>query len=233
MKELSAADRDKELWTALCRSETDFYQARMAFLALVDNPVPILRQALKVPSQRGTALRVLEVADQAIREELFFDLIALATSDHSDIDLVRQAIKGVRRSHREKLIHAFVDRLPRQLEEDEYRRLFELLTALRSDSLSTLLARASEGTSMEIRALVDEFQPIAPPETPVEIDTAALTDLVGGSHRWQLAESDLELVTLLLQGYSLQEVSRRLDRSSTEIRDRLESILGRLSSATS
>jgi len=216
----------------LCRSETDFYQARMAFLALVDNPVPILRQALKLPSQRGTALRVLEVVDQAIREDLFFDLMALATSDHSDIDLVRQAIKGVRKPRRERLIRAFLDRLPAQLEEDEYRRLFELLTTLRSDSVATLLERAMESTSPEIRTLVDEFQPIASSETPLTIDQAELRSLISGSHGWQWTEADIELVTLLLQGHSLLDVSRRLDWSTAEVRARLESILGRLRAAT-
>jgi len=232
VKELTAEDRDKVLWTTLCRSETDFYQARMAFLALVDNPLPILRQALKQPSQRGTALRVLEVVDQAIREELFFDLMALSTSDHSDIDLVRQAIKGVRKAHRERLIRSFIDRLTGQLEEEEYRRLFELLTVLRSASVATLLERASQSTTAEIQALVDEFKPAVTPETSVAIDTTELRSLISGSHSWRWAESDLELITLLLQGHSLQEASRRLDSSTTETRARLESILGRLRAAT-
>src|SRR5437870_3096113 len=104
MKELSARDKDRELWAALCRSETGFYQARMAFLALVNDPVPVLREALRSPSQRGTALRVLEVVDHSIREELFFDLMSLATTDHSDIDLVRQLVKGVKKRQRERLL---------------------------------------------------------------------------------------------------------------------------------
>ncbi|MGH9116595.1 MAG: hypothetical protein ACRD0A_01565 [Acidimicrobiales bacterium] len=82
-----------KFWDDLAEAERQFVAARRRLVAAGDDLIPVLRSALKQPSPRGTALRLLLVVDVGIRLTLFPELIELASVGHSDIGLCRDVIR--------------------------------------------------------------------------------------------------------------------------------------------
>lgn len=68
------AQQAERLWQAMFNAEQTFLGARMAFVHAVqpgDDVIPFIEKALKDPSQRGTALRLLPLLDESIRRQVF------------------------------------------------------------------------------------------------------------------------------------------------------------------
>lgn len=149
-----------DLWASLFEVERRFVAARMEFLAQDDEAiVESLRVALTHPAQRGTALRTLQFVDVALRKQLFPILVELASSGHSDIQLVRDALMSLPRDWLEtQLWDAIIPILDRPVEPwEEYRRFAELLHEMDSHLLDDLVALALKHPDPDVREVGTDF----------------------------------------------------------------------------
>lgn len=155
------AQRAELLWQTMFNAEQAFIGARMAFVQAVqsgDDVVPILEKALRNPSQRGMALRVLPLLDESIRRQVFPTLVALAAVGHSDIQLDRDVMRSIAsdwvQEHLSSAVEKILDCSPTY---EEYRRLAELLDLLHSPYLRTLVEKAAQSDDLDIREVASDF----------------------------------------------------------------------------
>ena len=155
------AQRAELMWQTMFNAEQTFIGARMAFVQAVqsgDDVVPIIKKALKSPSQRGTMLRLMPILDESIRQQMFPMLLELAAVGHSDIQLVRDVIQTIATGWVEEHIGGEVDKiLECSPTYEEYRRLAELLVLLHSPYLRTLIEKAAKSDDLDIREVASDF----------------------------------------------------------------------------
>jgi hypothetical protein len=151
--------QNTRLWSALLETELAFTAARMDFLARSIDRMEVIREALHDPAQRGTGLRVLPYLKVEERQELFKDLVELASVGHSDIALCREAILSLPREWVVANIERFAEPLLQAGDYEEYRRLLELYNELDSDLTSRLATRAAQSEDADIREAGEDFRP--------------------------------------------------------------------------
>lgn len=154
--------RDDPLWQALVRAEQSYYAARTALVHAANvgsvDTLTVLTRALRNPSERGTALRLLIDLDERVRRQLFPVLVQLAAVEHSDVQLVRATIRSLDAAWVEKHVGQQVEHiLRRSATYEEYRRLAELLDALHSTYLKTLVSKAAKSSDVDIREVAEDF----------------------------------------------------------------------------
>jgi hypothetical protein len=149
----------RDLWRALCDAENTFVRARMQFCGHPENRIAVLREALSVPGQRGTALRVLLhccIPEEEIRE-LFQDLVEAASVGHSDIGFARDVILLLPRDWVIANIEQAAEPLLDKGGEEEYRRFLELYDLLDPSLTARLAARALATNDAEIQDVGKDF----------------------------------------------------------------------------
>lgn len=155
-----------EQWQRLVRADTEYFaarqamfQARHALLMSGADLMPLLRQALQNPFERGAALHLLEALGDDARRAAFPELVDLASFSHGMIQLVRDLVLSIDRSWLEAHLPQEIQAvLQRSSTYEEYRRFAELLQQAHSPYLATLLARAAGSKDPDIRELADDFQ---------------------------------------------------------------------------
>lgn len=150
MNPMQNNEPDQRLWQELWQREMAFFEARRDFVVECKNRVAVIHQALNNVSQRGTALRVLECLTVEEQQELFDDLLRLASVGHSDIALVRQAIFALPRSWVLPKIERRAESLLQTGTDEEYRRLLELYIDLDLDLTHRLATRALQSDDPDI-----------------------------------------------------------------------------------
>src|SRR5947208_10125324 len=97
MTQKQQTENDSVLWNKLFESEMSFMKARQDFLLDSIDRVAMVKRVLENagPTERGTALRLLEYLNIEERQELFEPLLNLASVTHGDIHLVRKAIHSL------------------------------------------------------------------------------------------------------------------------------------------
>jgi hypothetical protein len=150
--------KDLELWHLFWQKEISYLQTRQNFLYHCIDKMTVLKKALQNPSERGTALRLLEYLDVEERQMLFNDLVDLASVAHSDIALVRQVILSLPKDWLLANIEASTEPLLENGTYEEYRRLLELYIDIDLSVGQRLVKRALEHEDPDIREVGEDMQ---------------------------------------------------------------------------
>lgn len=150
-------ENDNNLWNEVFTSERAFIKARMNFFAGCVNKVAVIRKALHTVIQRGTALRILLNMKVEERQQLFDDLLQLASVAHSDIDLSRKVLLSLPREWLLSHIEERSEPLLRDGTDEEYRRLLELYSELDLSLARRLAMRALQQNDANIREVGEDF----------------------------------------------------------------------------
>lgn len=150
-------ESDNVLWRKLLDSEIAFIKVRMSFYAHCTDKVAVIRKALRDPVQRGTALRTLFDMQIKERQQLFDDLVDLASVGHADIALCRKVILSLPRDWVVSHIESSAEPLLYQGTYEEYRRLLELYIDIDHDLAYRLATRALQNNDADIREAGEDF----------------------------------------------------------------------------
>ena len=157
MAEKQHTKNDSALWRQLLNSEIAFQKARMNFHAGCTDKVSVIQKALRDPVQRGTALRYLPYMTIEERQQLFDDLLYLASVGHADIALCRQIILSLPKEWVVSNIESCAEPLLAKGTDEEYRRLLELYVDLDRNLALRLAKRALQHNVPDIREAGEDF----------------------------------------------------------------------------
>jgi len=147
---------NEDTWSKLKDAYRAFYDAMGEFsLAEVDR-VRILKVALR-NSDRPIAIAMLPYLNIGELEELFEELVFLASFSHGAIQLVRDQIIRLPREWVLSEIERVAEPLLASGTYDEYRRLLELYAPLDSELTRRLAERAIEHPDPDIREAGQDF----------------------------------------------------------------------------
>lgn len=152
------ASQNMDLWQLVVTREWDYIQSRQAFLNSCTDRVETLQKALQNPRERGTALRLLFYLTLPERQDLFNDLLALASVSHSDIELCREVILSLPKNWLLKNIENGAQELLADGTDEEYRRLLELYINIDDHLTERLIKRALKHEDEDIREAGEDFQ---------------------------------------------------------------------------
>ncbi|HEY9650961.1 MAG TPA: hypothetical protein V6C95_09880 [Coleofasciculaceae cyanobacterium] len=151
-------ENDTGLWHKVFENEIAYIQARQDFLNNCNDRIGLFKKALNNPSERGTALRLLEYLNLEERQSLFDELIDLASVSHSDIELCRKAILALPTNWLLANIEKSAEPLLEDGTDEEYRRLLELYIDIDRDLTQKLAIRALQHDDPDIREVGEDFQ---------------------------------------------------------------------------
>lgn len=131
----------------------------MALVQLAGDLDGIISRALDKPSERGAALRVMEILPEQLVRPRIQQLARLAAVGHSDIALVRDVIttKIDRRWLADNLDRCVQPILAGAEDEEEFRRIAELYRQLDPGLLKTHLARCASHANEDVREIASDF----------------------------------------------------------------------------
>ncbi|MBU7584273.1 MAG: hypothetical protein KAF91_15390 [Nostoc sp. TH1S01] len=155
-------DKELSLWANLRRKEMGYLQARALYLKGTEPNDEIFRSALRNPSERGTALRLikdcytLEQKKQILRE-----LLELSRCDHSDLQLTWEIILSMPREYVLSKIEEWMDWLiPAPTEKEQYvvyRSLLALFIHMDENITYRLAKRAKEDTDEDVKEAGEDY----------------------------------------------------------------------------
>jgi hypothetical protein len=145
-------------WNQVYLSEMTYIKERQNFLNTCQNKIEIIRQALHKPTERGTALRLLEYFYFEDIKILFNDLIELASVAHSDIELCRKVILLLPKDWLLENIEKSAELILNQGTDEEYRRLLELYLEIDLNLTKKLTEKALENDDDDIVEVGEDFR---------------------------------------------------------------------------
>lgn len=148
---------DEKLWNDFCVAENAFYEARMALVRGAQDLASFISKALNMPSQRGPALRLLEILPEEKIRQQFSYLIDLVSVGHSDIELCRSVILRIDRNWLINNIDSYVVEILKNGGEEEFRRIAELYKLISSELLDAHLKRCAVHANDEVREIAYDF----------------------------------------------------------------------------
>ena len=148
---------NQEIWHKLVESETVYIENRQNFVRDCTNKIAIFQKALHTPTERGTALRLIEYLKTEERQLLFDDLVDLASVSHSDIQLCRQAILGLPKSWLIENIETSTAQILKNGTDEEYRRLLELYIEIDLGLAERLAKQALEHEDPDVCEVGEDF----------------------------------------------------------------------------
>jgi hypothetical protein len=151
-------NNDIELWQKVFDQETAYIKARQDFLNNSPDRIGFIKKALHNPTERGTALRLIEYLKLEERQNLFDDLLDLASVSQSDIELCRKAILSLPKNWLLANIEKSAELLLQNGTDEEYRRLLELYLDIDRELVKRLAQRAVEHDDPDIREVGEDFQ---------------------------------------------------------------------------
>lgn len=146
-----------ELWRKLFESEIAYIESRQEFLNHSINRVEIIGKALYKPTERGTALRLMEFFPIEERQILFADLVNLASVSHSDIELARKVILSLPKTWLLANIENTADPLLKDGTDEEYKRLLELYIQIDEELTQKLAKQALKHPDIDIQEVGEDF----------------------------------------------------------------------------
>lgn len=150
-------ENDTQLWHKVFEKETAYIQARQDFIKNYKDRVGVFKKALNNPTERGTALRLIEYLNLEERQSLFDKLIDLASVSHSDIELCRKAILSLPKNWLLANIEKSAEPLLQDGTDEEYRRLLELYIDIDRKLAQRLAQRAVQHDDPDIREVGEDF----------------------------------------------------------------------------
>jgi hypothetical protein len=158
MLETQSSQKNTELWNQLISQESAYKTTRQTFLRECHNRREIIQQALGNPVERATALKLFVYLTEEERQNLFNELVQLASVGHSDIELVRQIILSFPKKWLLTHIEKSAEPLLNKGTDEEYRRLLELYIELDLELAKRLAARALQQNNPNIRETGEDFE---------------------------------------------------------------------------
>ena len=149
---------DAELWHKVFEKEIAYIQARQDFLKNCTNRIELINKALHNPTERGTALRLIEYLNLEERQSLFDNLVDLASVSHSDIELCRKAILSLPKTWLLANIEKSAEPILQDGTDEEYRRLLELYLEIDWELTQRLVLKALQHDDPDIREAGEDFQ---------------------------------------------------------------------------
>jgi hypothetical protein len=156
MTETKYYQQETDIWHQLIDKEKAYLQTRQNFLNC-SSKVEMLRKALQNPSERVTALEILDYLASEERQSLFDDLIKLASVGHSDIELVRNAILSLDKSWLLEHIENQAESVLINATDEEYRRLLELYMQIDDGLTQRLIEKALRHSDLDIKEVGEDF----------------------------------------------------------------------------
>lgn len=151
-------ENDTELWQKVFEKEIAYIQSRQYFLNNCTDRLGLIKKALRNPTERGTALRLIGYLKLEERQNLFDELVDLASVSHSDIELCRKAIFSLPKSWVLANIEKSAEPLLKDGTDEEYRRLLELYIDIDRELAQRLAIRALQHDDPDIREVGEDFQ---------------------------------------------------------------------------
>jgi hypothetical protein len=142
------------LWDQLLEAEIRSSDAFHAFFSEGVERVPSVRRGLRGGSGgmgRSAALRFFPYLTLPEKQQLFPDLVLLASVGHGSIQAVRELILSLPRDWVIERIEREVEPLLQQGDYEEYRRFLELYELLDADMTQRLARRAAANADPDIR----------------------------------------------------------------------------------
>jgi hypothetical protein len=154
---MNIKSNDEQLWNNFRAAENAFYEARMKLVRGTQDLAGVISMALKIPSQRGHALRLLEIVPEEMIRQQISTLVDLVSVGHSDIELCRSVILRIDKDWLVKNIDHYAAKLLENGGEEEYRRIAELYKLLDSKLLDVHLKRCAIHANDEVREIAADF----------------------------------------------------------------------------
>lgn len=149
--------QDTALWHQLIDQEKAYLETRKNFLN-IPSRLELIRLALKNPSERATALKVISYLTGIERQSLFDELIKLASVGHSDIELVRDVIISFDKTWLLDNIETQAESVLNNGTDEEYRRLLELYVQLDNGLAQKLVEKALQHPNIDIQEVGSDFE---------------------------------------------------------------------------
>lgn len=155
-QQLTDLDIDQDLWHRFVETEQALLSARTQ---LVKSPsaVALIRAGLARPSERSAALTAAASLPLGRKQELFGDLLALASFAHGRIGDVRKIILSLPHDWLLENIERYAEPLLGYENDEEYRRLLELYSLIDRDLTLRLARRAAVHDDADIKETGDDF----------------------------------------------------------------------------
>jgi hypothetical protein len=151
-------ENDTELWHKVFEKEIAYIQARQDFINNCTDRIEVIRKALHNPTERGTALRLIEYLKLEEHQSLFDDLVDLASVSHSDIELCRKAILSLPKTWVLANIENSAEPLLQDGTDEEYRRFLELYIDIDRELAQRFALRALQHDDPDIHEVGEDFQ---------------------------------------------------------------------------
>lgn len=156
MTETKYNQNDIDIWYQLVDYEKAYLETIKNSLRS-SSRVELLKKALQNPSERTTALKVINYLTKSERQSLFNELIKLAGVGHSDIELVRHAILSFDKMWLLENIETQVESILENGADEEYRRLLELYIQLDDRLTQRLVTKALQHPDIDIQEVGEDF----------------------------------------------------------------------------
>lgn len=150
------SQHDIEIWQRLVESEKEFYAASHAFLKGDVDRVSLMKEKL-YSRENNTAYYFLPYLETEEVLQLFDVLVPLASTGHSNIKRVRDAILSLPHDWVIRNISPLAEPLLVDGTDDEYRRFLELYSELDKDLARELAHRAIQHADPHIREAGEDF----------------------------------------------------------------------------
>lgn len=158
MQMISSTEQDQQLWQEFVNQANAYDQSRQVFFQHCQDRIKIIREALYNPSHRRVALLFFEYLNETERQDLFDDLIDLASVGHSDIELVRKVILSFPKNYVLAQIESSAEIFLENGTDEEYRRLLELYLEIDISLVRRLIDRALKSSDSDIYEVGEDFQ---------------------------------------------------------------------------
>ncbi|MFK0733674.1 MAG: hypothetical protein ACFKPT_29395 [Gloeotrichia echinulata GP01] len=157
MAETKSYQQETKLWHQLIELEKAYLETRQNFLNSCNSRVSLIREALQNPTERATALQIINYLTLEERQSLFAELIKLASVGHSDIELVRNTILSFDKIWLIDQIDTYAEPLLTNGTDEEYRRLLELYIQIDDRLTETLVIRSLQQSDLQIQEVGEDF----------------------------------------------------------------------------
>lgn len=149
-------NRDDDIWNAYVTSYRSYLEASHQFLTGDHDRVAILKKAFR-SSDRYFAITLLKFLQQEELQQLFEDLVFLASFAHGSVDYVREIIHKLPKEWVISRIEQIAEPLLENGDYDAYRRLLELYIELDETLTRRLAQRAFQSTDYDIHEAGEDF----------------------------------------------------------------------------
>lgn len=146
----------QDIWDNVVMSYKAYLEATSHFLTADIDRVSLLKKALQGPD-RKTAFHLLKFVELEELQQLFEKLVFWASTSHSAIGVVREAIKSLPREWVIEHIEQVAEPLLMKGTYDEYRRLLELYVEIDPELTRRLAKRAIQSSDLDIREAGQDF----------------------------------------------------------------------------